>query len=295
MSATKGKYEDLVERHFQVVLRSGDEWMCRCLKHEDTSASLQFNVEKGLFYCFSCHWSGNVKTLTRELGESFRETVDVSDVLKRLDALDAQAKQVAFKPLPETVLRRYDFPTDYWSGRGFTDTTIDVFQLGYDPLENCATIPIRTVNGGLLGVIRRRLIDDGGPRYLYPKGFPRKTSLFGSWLVAKSASEHAVLVEGSVDAMSVWQSGYQGLAQYGSSLNPAQVRLLGQLGVQHVTLFFDNDKAGWAATDIAADLLRDFYVDVVRYRRSDPKDPGATDPGTIRHRIDRAAPLIEWQ
>lgn len=292
MASTKGKYEDLVERHFQVVLRSGDEFMCRCLKHEDSSASLQFNVEKGLFYCFSCHWAGNVKTLTRELGESFRETVDVSDVLKRLDALDEQAKQVAFKPLPETVLRRYDFPTDYWAGRGFTDTTIDVFNLGYDPLENCATIPVRTMSGGLLGVIRRRLINDGGPRYLYPKGFPRKTSLFGSWLVAKSVSEHAVLVEGSVDAMSVWQSGHQGLAQYGSSLNPAQVRLLGQLGVQHVTLFFDNDKAGWAATDIAADLLRDFYVDVVRYRRSDPKDPGAASSRRVRQMIDSAVPLI---
>lgn len=291
--SVKAKYEDIVERHFQVVLRSGDEFMCRCLKHEDQSASLQFNVAKGLFYCFSCHWAGNVKTLMRDMGETFREEVDVQDVLAALDAIEAQANTpTILKAMPESLLKRYQFPNDYWSGRGFTPTTIDTFSLGYDPMEDCAIIPVRNVQSQLIGVIRRRLADDGGPRYMYPKGFPRKTSLFGAHLVAKSVSDHVVLVEGSVDAMKVWQAGYQGLAQYGSSINPAQVRLLARLGVNHVTLFYDDDKAGWAATDIAMEALREFYVDVVMYRPSDKSDPGAMTSKQIRSRIEHAIPLV---
>lgn len=290
---TKAKYEDIADRHFQVVLRSGNEWMCRCLKHEDASASLQFNVAKGLYFCFSCHWAGNVQTLMRELGETFREEVDVQDVLAALDAIEAQAKTpTILKAMPESLLKRYQFPNDYWTGRGFTDETVGIFNLGYDPMEDCAIIPVRNVRSQLIGVIRRRLTDDGGPRYLYPKGFPRKTSLFGAHLVAKSVSDHAVLVEGSVDAMKVWQAGYQGLAQYGSSINPAQVRLLSRLGVNHVTLFYDNDKAGESATDIAMEALREFYVDVVMYRSGDKSDPGAMTGKAIRSRIEHAIPLM---
>ena len=287
-------YSDVADKWLEVTLKSGDEWMARCWMHDDRSASLQFNVKSGLWVCFSCGAKGNIKTFMREFGGTYREPeVDVADIYAKLDMLDASRTPVKPPVLPEATLRQYTFPTDYWDGRGLSRAIQRVFDLGYDPLPDEAIIPVRNVHGGLTGVIRRRMELDAVPKYLYYKGFPRKLSLFGSWLLAKSPDDHAVLVEGSLDAIAVWQAGYSGLAQYGSSLSAEQVMLLRRLGVTTVTLFYDNDKAGLEATFQAIPMLRDFLVRVVSYPATDHKgDPGGMDSATIKRMVDQAKMLI---
>lgn len=294
-------YADLAERYLDVTSQSGDEIMARCIVHDDHSASLQFNVRSGLWVCFSCGAKGNSKTLLRLVGGTMREPeVGVKDLYAALDALEmAQDTPRTAPVLPEATLKRYRFPTPYWASRGFSEATVGAFDLGYDPFEDAAIIPVRNAAGGLIGVIRRYLPQvpapaKRGPKYLYPRGFPRKTSLFASWLVAKSATEHVVLTEGSLDAVAVFQAGVPALAIYGSSLTPEQVVLLRRLGITSVTLMFDGDEAGQNATYSALPLLRDFLISVVRYRDEDgPKpDPGGMDPATIKARVDQARRII---
>lgn len=294
MSNSTRKYEELVERHLDVCLRSGDEFMCRCWLHEDRSASLQFNVKSGLWICFSCGEKGNAKTFMRQFGGTFREPeVEVADIYAKLDMLDALKTPVKPSVLPEATLKRYSFPTDYWDGRGLSRDIQKVFDLGYDPMEDEAIIPVRNPNGGLMGVIRRRLAMDDGPKYMYYKGFPRKASLFASWLVAKSDTDHVAITEGALDAVSVWQAGVPAVAQYGSSLSREQVVLLRRLGITKITLFYDDDKAGREAVWTAIPLLRDFLVYVVSYPESDRKqDPGDLSPKQIARLVAQAKLIL---
>jgi DNA primase len=305
-------YAAIADANLEVVIRSGDEWMCKCPYHEDRSPSLQFNVAKGLWICFSCQRKGNAKTL---FGDKFREPEpDIEAVLAQLDLIESVQNEAPRKVLSESVLKRYSFPTDYWTERGFSSTIIKAFQLGYDPLENDATIPVRYMDGGLIGVIRRKLENDFGPKYMYPKGFPRKTTMFGSWMVAKTSTDHVVVTEGSVDAMAVWAAGIPAVGQYGSSISREQVMLLRRLGIQRVTLFYDNDEAGFHANHIALGLpsvecpkcqthienprnkmyplLEGFLVSVVRYKMNDLKDPGAMGRRIIRNRVDDAVLVL---
>jgi len=274
-------YGDIIERMFEVGDRSGDEWTIRCPRHEDNRPSLRVNVRKGVFMCLSCQWKGQIKDLIGDVPEPEPEVADIYRVLNGLDE-----DTVGPRTLPESVLRRYRFPTDYWTGRGFDRATITAWDLGYDPLADDAIIPIRTASGDLSGVIRRRLTEGyDGPKYKHPKGFSKKHSLFGSWLVS---GDHVVITEGPLDAVKVWQAGYDAVAQYGSSLADEQVDVLRGLGVYRVTLFYDNDRAGKMAARQAMDALPDFLVATVSYRRSPYKDPGEMPEDVIANVIEDA-------
>ena len=288
------QYADVADRYLFVTLKSGKEWMAKCPFHDGESSTLQFNVEKGLYYCFSCHSKGNIKSFLKHFGGTHRDPeIDIADIYAKLDMIEGAAnKPHRATVLPESTLKRYSFPTGYWDGRGLSREVQGAFDLGYDPIDNEAIIPVRNVDGGLLGVIRRRLDIQYGPKYLYYKGFPRRTSLFGSWLVSKKVTDHVVITEGSLDAVSLWQAGFPAVGQYGSSISREQVVLLRRLGITRVTLFYDNDRAGKEANAAALPLLRDFLVRVVIYRAGDEKDPGGMTNEDIETHVDSAKLIL---
>lgn len=329
----KGRYESFAQNHLDVGTRSGNEVMVRCVFHDNpNSRSMQFNVEKGLWNCFSCGEGGGIKKLSRRLGIRIAEEpgAELNTLIGKLNSLRSQSTgEVQLTVLPEDHLTRYDFPTLYWGPcsddrrkptgctksegckfhRWLTPETIDVFDLGYDPMENAAIIPIRNFSGGLIGVIKRYLDPDVEFRYRYPKGFKRSTAFFGSWLVDHDPSDTVVLVEGSIDAIKVQQAGHMAVAQYGSSITPEQVRLLLKMGVQRIVQMYDNDKAGRKAAEQSlgirqhlrngkmieeytdrTDLRRHFSVSRVEWERGD-SDPGSLSSEDIRWLIEHAAPV----
>ena len=320
------RYESFVEKYLDVVNRNGPEYMCRCVYHEERNASLQINVEKGLFVCFSgsCGARGTIRTLERHLGIRIHEdAMDVDDMRRRLEELGRPV--VVEKTLSENYLRRFSLSSGYWgtcpatcktgpgckNHRGFSPAICGAFDLGMDPMGDFATIPLRTPNGDLLGVIKRYLDPDTELRYRYPKGFKRSRNLFASWLVANDPdATTVVLTEGSVDAMKVWEAGTPAMAVYGSSISPLQVRLMKRLGIEDVILFFDNDEAGRKCSLSArglhqhirggkktyeyrrdTDMRRDFFVRQVQYKPSDPGDPGDMTTDLIRERLKSAGKI----
>lgn len=287
-------YLELADRFLDVTLKSGDEYMAKCFVHEDSSASLQYNIKNGLWICFACGAKGNAKSLVRHFGGTYRDPeIDIADIYAKLALIDKESKtDIVDSTVPESMLKRYTFPTEYWASRGFIQASIDAFDLGYDPLEDEAIIPIRNIDGKLKGFIRRQLGNSNAPRYMYPRGFPRKKSLFASWMVAKKQTDTVVITEGSLDAIKVWQAGYPAVGQYGSSLSIEQVVLLRRLGITKAILFFDDDKAGHKATETAIPLLRDFLTYRIRYQRGDASDPGAMDEATIQACIDDARLIL---
>lgn len=243
------KYGSFAERYLQnVQYTTGSEVIALCPFHEDHSPSFQFNIDRGLFICFSCGASGSIRRLEQRFGVSYRSVGVGLDVLYK--AIGDLEKPVAREvSMDESQLAQFSIPTDHWTDRGFTQSTIDKFDLGYDVIRDAMTIPIRTVNGDLIGVCRRYMDPDMRNRYRYPKGFHKKEHLFASSFVADMPKTPAVvLTEGAIDAMTVWQAGTPAMAIYGSSVSPEQIKQLRLLGVRNVTLFFDRDRAGREVT-----------------------------------------------
>jgi DNA primase len=267
------KYEQLIRARFNVVSQHGDEFLCTCPYHNDTGRpNLYANGAKGLFLCHACGAKGKLDGDVPE---------DWGGLLSRLRGADI--------PPPEPVtygpewLHQFDHPCSYWQQRGFTSQTIRKFQLGYDPFRDEAIIPVRNEDSDLIGAIRRRLsVNDGGPRYLYPKGFPLSRTLFASWMLGARHSKVA-LVEGSLDAVACWNAGVPALALLGSRLTVTQHKLLHRLGVQHIVVMTDNDTAGRDAVDQIYTESAGLLISVGVYRHYwTAKDPADLQPSQIK-------------
>jgi DNA primase len=307
-------YEDFARKHLDIINVSGEEAMVRCVVHDDSKASMQFNLRTGLWVCFACHEGGSIKRLCRELGIPIaaEPEPDLDDIYAKITELGKEPKKGNKGVQPESLLKRYSIPTRYWAERGFDKKTVKAFDLGNDPMNDAVTIPLRNDAGQLLGVIKRYLGDDVELRYRYPKGFKRSLNLFASWLLEHTDTDTVAICEGSLDAIKCWMAGVPAVAVYGSSISRSQIRLLRQLGVGHVVLFFDNDKAGWAANDLCVgikhhsragrngervqskqydphyDLRRWFLVSQVKYQKGWADDPGALTPKQIRKAVSKA-------
>ena len=268
------EYTDFAERYLQVQSVAGEEAMCICVYHDDHNASMQFNLRTGLHICFSCQGSGSIRRLEQRFGVSYRSVGVGLDVLYKAIG-DLEKPPAREHVMGEGQLAQFSIPTDHWSDRGFTQDTVDKFDLGYDIIRDAMTIPIRTVNGDLIGICRRYMDPDMRNRYRYPKGFHKKEHLFGSHLVADMPeTPPVVLTEGAIDAMTVWQAGTPAVAIYGSSVSPEQIMQLRLLGVRNVTLFFDRDRAG-----------REVTKRCLGWRQ---------DPDTLKWKRKRASDLRRW-
>jgi len=78
----KADIVDFIEAHAPVVFhKMGRQWRCWCPlpHHEPHSAGFVVDREKGVAYCFGCHWAGNVFQFAREwFGcRSFGDAVDL--------------------------------------------------------------------------------------------------------------------------------------------------------------------------------------------------------------------------
>lgn len=265
---SSGRFVGVADKYLDVVLRGPSEWMCACPLC-DGASSLQFNIDTGLWVCFRCEQGGSAKKLVRQIGGTYTDpAVSVEVIQQALDRLKLKRRgdTEEVKILSESYLARFDgdSPGGYWKSRGFSKAVRKEWGLGYDPLSDRCTIAYRNSNGDLLGVIQRRL-DNEFPRYLYPKGFDRLGSIFGSWKIASNGYDDICLVEGSTDAIKVDSTGNPAGAQFGSSLGPRQIRLLRRIGVKKITLFYDYDEAGRKAEQQALEVLDGFLVHKVNW------------------------------
>lgn len=315
--AARAANVEFVERHLVVQQRSDDEWSVLCPIHSDNNASMRINIAKGVFYCHGCHVRGTLSKLAWTLKLPYRRLNSQEAGMSTLMAKLGKLREGGITTAPaafweEKRLDRYrSVQTPWWTdqpraGCGFTANTIDSFDLGYDPIEEQAIIPIRDMHGRLLGVTRRNLGRDSRIKYKDPKGFDKSGNLFAAWFLPQVTAHYVVLVEGPKDCMKVWQAGHPSVAQYGSYITPEQIRILRHLGITTVITMYDNDEGGrtaWRASrgiittlargakkhhyDPSRDLRR-FFITKRAAWRTDHKDPGETPEKEIDKMVRRA-------
>ena len=288
------RYERFAQTYLDIKSQGGNEVnaLCPLPDHHERHPSFRFNVKTGLWVCLGCQERGNAMKLAGLLKVNLLSDVASPAMLrKRSDALrrahGGSGAKHAMR-MPESELRRFERSVYWYDERGFSEPTIQRFQLGFDPVTERLTIPLRNSYGDLLGVIYRRT-DDGRPKYLNPRGFARGRALFASCHVRKSSHQSVAIVEGPLDAVRCWDAGVPALALFGSSMTEGQVRLLRSMNVKRAVIMTDNDAAGRKAVDQVREALKGsgcatrpaIYV-------TKDNDPGEMDAETVQSMFDEA-------
>jgi 5S rRNA maturation endonuclease (ribonuclease M5) len=264
-------WDAIIERTFEVTGKSGDEFVCKCPWHDDQGKpNLYINGYKGVFLCHACGAKGHL----RSLGET--PLVEVSTLREKLHRL--QTPPLKIKYYSEAWLAQFAFDHPYWSTRGLSPEIVKQFGLGFDPVDNVLTIPLKDDKGRVRGVIKRRL-DNEKPKYLYPSGVKIGQILFGADLVRKSKFRKVALVEGSLDAIACWDSRIPALGLLGARITHDQRLLLQSLNIHTVVTMTDNDNAGREAAAQIKESLRGIHVLEGVYRPYwTAKDPADLKP-----------------
>ncbi|MBS3938400.1 MAG: DNA primase [Peptococcaceae bacterium] len=130
----------------------------------------------------------------------------------------------------------------------------------YDRFRHRLMFPIRNRQGQVIA-FGGRVLDDSQPKYLNSPEtalFHKGQELFGLDRAGKVITKagYAVVVEGYMDALTAWQHGIDNVvASLGTALTTEQVTILKRYTNQ-VTLCYDADEAGQAATLRAIEVLR---------------------------------------
>ncbi|MBK8021476.1 MAG: DNA primase [Chloroflexi bacterium] len=182
----------------------------------------------------------------------------------------------------------------------------------YDAFRNRLMIPIRDERGRVAGFGARALAPDDNPKYLNSPQTPvfdKGRLLFGLDFAKEPirADGVVVIVEGYMDAISAHQAGYSNVvAQMGTSLTEAQLRLVVPRMAKRVIMALDSDPAGQNATrrslEVARDVLQADYagrlsVDMRVLQIPDAKDPDdliRESPELWPALVERALPVAEF-
>lgn len=285
------KYDRTFLPHLKgVPLGSSDRIVVLCPFHQDGSPSFSIDLSTGLYFCFGCGAKGNAHSFAKHM-KSELLPVNNSSLDKVIDKLKRLRESSNYSAPPETVISSLYQGFDVWQReRGIGPETVIKWELGYDPAMHALLIPVRTSGGKPVGIIKRYISPQPDqPKYRYPTGFPRRSLVYGLNLVS---GDTAVVVEGSLDAVSVDSIGYPAVAVLGSQVSPEQALLLKKAGVQNLILAFDNDEAGRRATESARFSLKGFRKSKVVWEGHKEKDVAEmTDSG--RQKLIETSVLIK--
>ncbi len=146
----------------------------------------------------------------------------------------------------------------------------------YDQFRNRVVFPIIDLRGNVIGFGGRIMGDDRGPKYLNSSDTPvfkKSRNLFALNFAKASRRSGLILCEGYMDVIAMHQAGFDNaVATLGTALTSEQSRLIAQY-TDHVTLSYDSDAPGQAATKRAVGLLSEVGVKIRVLTMTGAKDP----------------------
>ena len=193
--------------------------------------------------------------------------------------------------------------------KGFTDEEILASSLVnradngrfIDRFRNRLMIPIQDATGKFIA-FGGRVLDDSKPKYInspenivYSKG----RNLFGLNIAKKGDTKKIIIVEGYMDAISLYQRGITNVvASLGTALTEQQGRLL-RKNSEQIIIGYDADGAGQAATLRGMDILQNMGCDIRVLQIYGAKDPDEFvikyGPDRFRKCVDNAISLVEFK
>ncbi len=243
----------------------GDEYRAKCPLHFDNNPSFSMNIETGLWMCHSFCGAGNFYHLVERVlncnPEEAREWISSNGrkasleiVSARLGGLLKASTEVVTTTKEEGWKYYYkslsnDVMPDWFMNRGFAWNTVLHWNIVYDRLKDAVVLPVFW-QGEMVGIIIRNT-NPALPKYENSE-FKKSEIVFGEYLTQKP---FIILVEGVLDALWLWQLGYNAVSILGSSISQRQVEILREHRFGEVVLALDNDEAGRHGTQRAVQML----------------------------------------
>ena len=170
-----------------------------------------------------------------------------------------------------------------------------------DRFRNRLMIPIQDATGKFIA-FGGRVLDDSKPKYInspenivYSKG----RNLFGLNIAKKGDTKKLIIVEGYMDAISLYQRGITNVvASLGTALTEQQGRLL-RKNSEQVIIGYDADGAAQAATLRGLEILQNMGCDIRVLQIYGAKDPDEFvikyGPERFQKCVDSAISLVEFK
>lgn len=234
-----------IRKIFPDAKRKGQSVFIRCPFHSDgqeRTPSLSIltqnrgELREGLCKCFSCGWVGNYNSLLTAVGAK------TDDIVQRVYA--PMAVRPESSPIHMTGMPwKYSAYLD--KERGISATTQERFKV-YEK-ENQIHLPVFDKEGFYAYSIARDIFNK---RY-YVDELARKKHLYA--LNEVDTTKTLFVVEGQIDALTLWETGFQAVAVL-STTGESLVSILKDYP-SPIVLAFDNDDAGRRATEQAKLIL----------------------------------------
>jgi len=303
------------------VTERGNEMIVSCPlpfgghSNGDRNPSAAFNFEKLTFNCLGCQNSGGLlwfigacrgeeseqtrQWLTTQMGHDDSEE-GVQKLLDWIDAVYSPEIGLAAQVMPKMSLRTLDpwLKLHPWvtEVRRVPAETAMAFRVGYgefrtrvgdDWVSSHRVVLPHIWRGDLVGWQTRRLIDDGTPKYLSSPDFPKDLTIFNH-----HPRQSVVVVESMLSVLTKYHLDPHIEATFGAKVTDRQIELLSDH--RDVTLWLDNDQAGWIATQHLGDAL-ERYLPVWVVPSPYAADVGDLDDSTYRELLDQRIPYALWR
>jgi len=296
-----------------VVGETGNDFLAYCPFHSNRhSSSFSVSKEFGAWLCFNpaCGESGTLIDLVKRITnrndyEALRFiSVKEAEVLSNFDDLleDTLEEKPDFIEFDSTTIekltsemKQYEDGRVYMHGRGFTDETLEYFNVGYSSNRNMVTVPVHSPDGICVGVVGRSIKEK---EFKNSPGLPRNSTLFNIHR-AKRIGATCIIVESSFDAMRVHQAGFPNVvATLGGHISSNNLSLLNRY-FNRIIIMTDNDQAGRALGNNIFNKLRNKDVLWASYEYGkiyphDAKDAGDMTDQEIKTCINNSVSHIEY-
>lgn len=281
-----------------------------CPFHADSTPSFALSLSSGLWICYACGAKGNLRQLLKGLGLNdqaiqVKYGATLSKLQQQRPPRPDPTKPLATKdPLPEEILGLFNLCPLALLDAGFTEETLQYFEVGFDKWHMRITYPMRDLTGQLLGINGRTVEEDeSAPRYkvytheyavwgLQEREVVQKSSMLWNahnlypYIQFCQTPELVVLVEGYKACMWVHQAGIPNvMATMGTSLSQEQKWILQKINGP-VYLMFDNDAAGWSGmARVGSVISRSLPAYIVEY---DAEQPDGLPLESVREAVQSA-------
>lgn len=286
----------------------------------DRNPSASLNYKKLTFNCFGCHSKGGLlwflATCRGEDVEGVRDWLSgatgtgghVMELGRLMEILAAfEAPEAPPPPIPRYAMRtlepwtrwpqhhEYLTATDWIDelgeyGRAVPPETLAEFQIGYSDeyFDGTERIIIPQIwRGDLVGWQARRIAPWDEPKYKFSPDFPRDRTIYNL-----HGFVNALVVESPLSVLRHWHHLPKICSTFGSEVTDVQLRLLQRYS--KVTLWYDNDEAGWEATESIGEALLPF-VDVWVVGNPYTQDPADLSDAATEELINGAVPFSVWE
>ncbi len=263
-------------------------------------AHLYVNVETGLWDCKRCQESGNLWRLADQVGIRVREEPRIVKQLGSALVAGVRAKTRVVSDVKgfdlasaTTACERLFVEGDepgakvlaYLRGRGFADDTIRRFKLGVTWIREGGSkelaVGIPYVEQNRVPLVKMRNLEADKNKRKFRRTAGGHSGLFNAEGI--KGCRQVVLVEGELDAVSLWQLGIHNVAStsLGAKKTIPEEWIDTLASAEDIVLWYDDDDAGQDAAGALVDQLGSYRCRVAAI----PRGVGAKDANDLLRKL----------